>query len=144
MFHVNYGNFFVVDLDQLEGIANDKWVSLKVTVTDAQGNFQTQELDNLFYAGEITSIDDHVMLNLTHTVCPNPFKGEVKISATQAVNGEANIVVYNMLGEQVYNKVENCTETQDFTIDGSAWKPGVYFYSISTESGVLQGKVVKE
>ena len=144
MFHVNYGNFFVVDLDQLEGIANDKWVSLKVTVTDAQGNFQTQELDNLFYAGEITSIDDHVMLNLTHTVCPNPFNGEMKISAVQAVNGEANIVVYNMLGEQVYNKVENCTETQDFTIDGSAWKPGVYFYSISTESGVLQGKVVKE
>jgi hypothetical protein len=80
----------------------------------------------------------------TNNVYPNPFNGEVRITAAQAVDGAANIVVYNVLGEQVYSKAINCTETHDFTIDGSAWKPGVYFYSISTENGVLQGKIVKE
>jgi hypothetical protein len=68
----------------------------------------------------------------------------VKITAIQNLNGVANITVYNVLGEQIYSKTENCTETKEFTIDGSAWKPGIYFYSISTEGGLLQGRIVKE
>ncbi len=80
----------------------------------------------------------------SHTIYPNPFSNEVKITATETVNGEANIAVYNVLGEQIYTKTENCTETKEFTIDGNAWKPGVYFYSICTEDGVLQGKIIKE
>jgi len=92
----------------------------------------------------MVSVNEQTANSLQHTVYPNPFNGEVRITAAQPVNGVANIVVYNVLGEQVYSKSENCTETQDFTIDGSAWKPGVYFYSINTEDGVLQGKIVKE
>ena len=144
MFHVNYGNFFVVNLAQLEGIVNDKWVSLKITVTDAQGNFQTQELDNLFYAGQLTSINDYKMPNCSHYVYPNPFTNKVKITAAQAVNGTANIQFYNVLGEQVYSKTENCADTKEFIIDGSALKPGIYFYSISTENGMMQGKILKD
>jgi hypothetical protein len=144
MFHVNYGNFFVVDLGQLEGIANDKWVSLKVTVTDAQGNYQTQELDNLFYAGQFTSINEDMVTGKNHTVHPNPFTNEVRITTANAVNGTANIQVYNVLGAQVYQQTVNCTDTNEFTIKGSALKPGIYFYSISTENGLMQGRIVKE
>ena len=144
MFHVNYGNFFVVDLGQLEGIANDKWVSLKVTVTDAQGNFQTQELDNLFYAGQFTSINEDMMTSKNHTVHPNPFTDEVRITTADAVNGAANVQVYNVLGAQVYQQTVNCTDAKEFTIDGSALKPGIYFYSINTENGLMQGRIVKE
>ena len=144
MFHVNYGNFFVVDLGQLEGIANDKWVSLKVTVTDAQGNFQTQELDNLFYAGQFTSINEDMVTGKNHTVHPNPFTNEVRIKAADAVNGTANIQVYNVLGAQVYQQTINCSDTNEFTIKGGALKPGIYFYSISTENGLMQGRIVRE
>ena len=144
LFHVNYGNVFTIGLNQLETNAVDKWVNLKFVVTDEAGNSQTQELSNVFYAGEMVSVNEHTANSLQHTVYPNPFNGEVRITAAQPVNGVANIVVYNVLGEQVYSKSENCTETQDFTIDGSAWKLGVYFYSINTEDGVLQGKIVKE
>ena len=77
-------------------------------------------------------------------VYPNPFSGEVKITSAQDVNGVANIAVYNVLGELVYSKTQNCTETKEFTIDGNTWKAGVYFYSISTEGGLLQGKIIKE
>lgn len=142
MFHINYGNYYEIPLSQLVGEVLNQWVTVKFVLSDMAGNSQTQELFNLFYVDDQTSISENQ--GLQHVVFPNPFTSEVKIAAAQAVNGESNIVVYNMLGERVYSKVENCTETQNFTIDGSAWKPGVYFYSISTENGVLQGKIVKE
>jgi hypothetical protein len=144
MFHPNYGNFFTVDLSQLDANVAEKWVNLKFVVTDEAGNLQMQELYNVFYAGENVSVNEHSAESLQHTVYPNPFTSEVKITAAQAVEGEANIAVYNVLGEQVYSKTYNCDETKEFIIDGSTWKPGVYFYSISTEDGLLQGKIVKE
>lgn len=144
LFHIDYGNVFVADLSQLEGRAINKWVSLKFILTDEAGNSQTQELSNVFYAGENVSVNEHSAESLQHTVYPNPFTSEVKITAAQAVEGEANIAVYNVLGEQIYSKTYNCAETKEFIIDGSTWKPGVYFYSISTKDGLLQGKIVKE
>ena len=144
MFHPNYGNFFTIDLAQLDANVADKWVNLKFVVTDEAGNTQTQELSSVFYAGESISVNEHTANSLPHTVYPNPFTNEVSITAAQTVNGEANIVVYNVLGEQVYCKAESCTEATQFVIDGSEWKSGIYFYRISTEDGVLQGKIVKE
>lgn len=144
LFHEDYGNVFIADLRQLENRALDKWVSLKFVLADEAGNSQTQELSNVFYAGENVSVNEHIAEGLKHTICPNPFTSEVKITAAQAVEGEANIAVYNILGEQVYSKTQNCAETKEFIIDGSTWKPGVYFYSISTKDGLLQGKIVKE
>ena len=144
LFHIDYGNVFVAYLSQLESRAINKWVSLKFILTDEAGNSQTQELSNVFYAGENVSVNEHIAEGLKHTICPNPFTSEVKITAAQAVEGEANIAVYNVLGEQVYSKTYNCAETKEFIIDGSTWKPGVYFYSISTKDGLLQGKIVKE
>lgn len=142
MFHINYGNYYEIPLSQLVGEVLNQWVTVKFILSDMAGNSQTQELFNLFYVDDQNSISESQ--GLQHTVYPNPFNGEVKITAAQGVNGLANIVVYNVLGEQVYSKNENCTETKEFTIDGSAWNPGVYFYSINTENGLMQGKIVKE
>ena len=142
MFHVNYGNYYEIPLSQLVGSVLNQWVTVKFVLSDMAGNSQTQELFNLFYVDDQTSISENQ--GLQHSVYPNPFTSEVKITAAQAVEGEANIAVYNILGEQVYSKTQNCAETKEFTIDGSAWKAGIYFYSISTEDGLLQGKIVKE
>lgn len=142
MFHENYGNYFNIPLGQLAGMYNNDWVSLKFILTDDAGNKMEQVLYNVFYVGHWDSLNEQT--TLSHTVYPNPFTSEVKITAAQAVEGEANIAVYNVLGEQVYSKTYNCAETKEFIIDGSTWKPGVYFYSISTKDGLLQGKIVKE
>ncbi len=142
MFHENYGNYFSIPLDQLAGMYNNDWVSLKFILTDDAGNKMEQVLYNVFYVGHWDAVEEQS--SLSHSVYPNPFSGEVKITAVQGVNGVANIAVYNVLGEQVYSKTENCTETTEFSIDGGVWKPGIYFYNISTESGLLQGKIVKE
>jgi len=142
MFHINYGNFYEIPLSQLVGEVLNQWVTVKFVLSDMAGNSQTQELYNLFYVDDQTSISENH--GLLHVVYPNPFSGEVKITAAQAVNGTAIIQVYNVLGEQVYCKTEKCADTKEFGIDGSAWKAGIYFYSISTEDGLLQGKIVKE
>lgn len=142
LFHPNYGNVFVVDLAQLENRALDAWVTLKFDLQDEAGNRQTQLLTSLFYAGDLTDVNEEA--EMAHTVYPNPFTDEVKIKAADAVNGTANIHVYNLLGEHVYQQTQCCTETKEFTIDGSALKPGIYFYCIDTDQGLLQGKIVKE
>ncbi len=144
LFHIDYGNVFIADLGQLESRALDQWVSLKFTITDAAGNTQIQTLDNVFYAGQMISVHELTTENLLHQVYPNPFTNEVRITTAQAVNGTANIQVYNVLGEQVYNKTENCADTKELTIDGSALKPGIYFYRINTKNDMMQGKIVKD
>jgi len=144
LFHVNYGNVFTIGLNQLETNVADKWVNLKFVVTDEAGNSQTQELSNVFYAGEMESVNEHTVNRLQHEVYPNPFNGEVRITSSEAVNGNATFNVYNVLGAQVYHQTLNCANTTEFVWDGSQVPSGIYFYSISTENGVLQGKIVKE
>ena len=142
LFHIEYGNVFVANLGQLESRAINQWVSLKFVLTDAAGNTQTQTLENVFYAGEMISVGEHATMQ--HQVYPNPFNGEVKITSSEAVNGNAIFNVYNVLGAQVYHQTMNCANTTEFVWDGSQVSPGIYFYSISTENGVLQGKIIKE
>ena len=142
LFHVDYGNVFVADLAQIESRPLDKWVSLKFSLIDEAGNTQTQTLENVFFAGEQTNVNEQS--NLSHSVYPNPFTNEVRITTAQGMNGMANVQVYNVLGEQVYCKTVNCAETKEFSIDGGVWKSGVYFYSISTDQARLYGRIVKK
>lgn len=142
MFHVNYGNYFTIELSQLDESVLNHWVNLKFVVTDEAGNSQVQELSNVFYVGQQTSVNEAT--TLTHTVYPNPFTHEVRINAAEAVNGNASINVFNVLGEQVISKAMNCNNTNEFVIDGSSLNAGIYFYSIATENGTLQGRIVKE
>ena len=133
---------FVVDLAQLENIAVDAWVTLKFDLQDEAGNRQTQLLTSLFYAGDLTDVNEEA--EKTHIVYPNPFTDKVKITTDDAVNGTAHVMLYNLLGELVYSRTENCSHVQEFSIDGRALKPGVYFYCIDTDQGLLQGKIIKE
>lgn len=144
MFHVNYGNVFTASLSQLDAAVADKWVNLKFIITDEAGNSQTQELSNVFYAGEMVSVEENTVNRLQHKVFPNPFNGEVRIISSESINGNANFNVYNVLGAQVHHQAMNCANTTEFVWDGSQVPPGIYFYSISTEDGLLQGKIIKE
>lgn len=142
LFHENYGNVFVADLSQIAAYNLEDWVTVQFRLNDGAGNRQVQNLSFLFYAGEQTGVQEQS--NLSHTVYPNPFTNEVRITAANTVNGTADIQVYNLLGEQVYQQTQCCNETKEFTIDGSALKSGIYFYSISTENGLMSGRILKE
>ena len=144
LFHINYGNVFVADLSQLEGRALNKWVSLKFMLEDAAGNTQEQTLENVFYSGHTISVDEYAAERLEHEVIPNPFTEEVRIKSAQSLDGAARVQLYDVLGRRVYDATENGHAVNEFIIDGSALKPGIYFYSINTENGLMQGRIVKE
>ena len=144
MFHINYGNVFVADLSQLESRALNKWVSLKFMLEDEAGNTQEQTLENVFYSGHTISVDEYAAKRLEHVVIPNPFTDEVRIKSAQPLDGAARLQLYDVLGRRVYDATENGHAVNEFIIDGSALKPGVYFYDINTEKGVMRGKIVKQ
>lgn len=142
LFHVNYGNVFTINLNQLGNDAANHWIDLKFSLTDEAGNSQVQELRNVFFTGEQVSVNESI--GPEHSVYPNPFNDEVHIRTTETINGEAHVNVYNVLGEKVYDKTVNCNGECELVIEGSHLKPGVYFYDIVTENGSLRGKIVKE
>lgn len=142
LFHEHHGNVFRADLKQLEDRALDKWVSLRFILTDEAGNTQTQTLENVFFAGSQTAVNDQP--EMVHSVYPNPFTDVVKITTSKEVDGTASIQVFNLLGALVYNKELHCNGTNEFVIDGTNLTSGVYFYRISTEDGMIQGRMVKE
>ena len=144
LFHIEYGNVFVADLSQLESRALNKWVSLKFMLEDAAGNTQEQTLENVFYAGHTISVDEYAAERLEHEVIPNPFTDEVRIKSAQPLDGVARVQLYDVLGRRVYDATENGHAVNEFIIDGSALKPGIYFYDINTEKGVMRGKILKE
>jgi hypothetical protein len=74
---------------------------------------------------ELTSIKQEVKLY------PNPNSGAFTISMNGA-NEKAEISIYNMLGEQVYQTVLNTGNTQ---IDLSKEAKGIYLYRVVSESG---------
>jgi len=143
MFHINYGKYFNVQLSQLEGV-NNQWVSMKLVVTDAAGNSQEQILENLFYVDIAYSVNEISANSLSHSVYPNPFSGNVTINAVEPVNGVATFTIYNTIGEMVYSSTMNCNETTEFRWNAADNANGVYLYQISTEKGMIQGRIVKE
>ena len=142
LFDEAIGHVFEIDLSQLQGIANDKWVSVGFMVTDEAGNSQIQVLSPLFFAGSYTAVGEDVATN--SMVYPNPFQTSFTVSAANPVSGKAVVNVCNVLGENIYTKVKQCNGTTEFVIDGSSLMSGIYFYSIATENGKLQGRIVKE
>ena len=144
IFHENYGAYYKIYLSQLINKIDVGWVDVKFVITDAAGNYQTQELSNLMYVSDISSVNEITANSLSHSVYPNPFTNNVTINAAEPVNGVATFTVYNTIGEMVYSSTMNCNETTEFRWDAADNANGVYLYQISTEKGMIQGRVVKE
>ncbi|MBR3709764.1 MAG: T9SS type A sorting domain-containing protein [Bacteroidales bacterium] len=143
LFHPNYGNVLVADLSGINGQFDNQWLILQILLTDGSGNTQLQTLQNLFFTGNPLSIDEYAAERLEHEVIPNPFTDEVRIKSAQPLDGVARVQLYDVLGRRVYDATENGHAVNEFIIDGSALKPGIYFYDINTEKGVMRGKIVK-
>ncbi len=90
----------------------------------------------------ILSENQLVINNEKLKIYPNPNNGVFTV-AWSGVNEKAEISVYNMLGEQVYE--EALSQAQgDNTIDLSKDSKGIYLYRVISESGepISQGKFI--
>ncbi|MCC6551027.1 MAG: T9SS type A sorting domain-containing protein, partial [Ignavibacteriaceae bacterium] len=64
---------------------------------------------------------------------PNPFNPSTKISYSIPVDGIVTLKVYNLIGQEVANLVDNFQLKGGYTasFDASKLNSGVYFYTLS-------------
>jgi uncharacterized repeat protein (TIGR03803 family) len=87
-----------------------------------------------------TGIDNTKQISGNITVYPNPTDGVFNIKS-EGLSVRSDIQLYNMLGQQVFTRSLNSTNTE---IDMSSQPNGIYLYRVATENGNLieQGKLV--
>ena len=92
-----------------------------------------------YSAGGSSSVNDN---DLTITDCklynyPNPFNPTTKISyeLPTANYKKAEIVVYNVMGEEVWSSKSLSSNTNHCTFNGSSFNSGIYYYSL-----IIDGK----
>ncbi len=73
-------------------------------------------------------------------VYPNPAANNATVSVSFEQDGEYTIAVFNMIGERVqelYSGEAIEGDIQDYKINASALKSGIYFVNAYTSNGVL-------
>ncbi len=77
------------------------------------------------------------------TVFPNPFKDFTNVRFTLDRRSEVEVVVYNMIGKQVYNSGLQSFDTgeHNLVINGDRMEPGIYFVTLRKEGEVYTQKV---
>ena len=80
---------------------------------------------------------------------PNPFNPETKINYSLAEDGNVELTVYNIKGQKVRTLINNNVEAGEHSViwngndeKGNKVSSGVYFYSLRTEGGVLNKKML--
>lgn len=142
-FHKSSGNFFTVDLASLKNHdIQDQWIIVKITITDAAGNYQTQTLDPLFYCGKLVDIEALSADSIKHSVFPNPFTENITVALEEPLKKVAYFEVYDLSGRIVHQQ-KTPKQTSSFSWNGNYLKEGVYIYAIYSEEGSAKGKVVK-
>lgn len=85
---------------------------------------------------EELSVEEFSNASFTYT---NPVQNEITLNSNVAIEQAA---IYNMLGQQVFNKTYN--GTTQINIDVQSWTPGIYIMQLKTGNGLSKSiKLVK-
>ncbi len=75
---------------------------------------------------------------------PNPFKISTRIGFMAPLQGEAELIVFSMLGRQIYNEVIMANKGANyFNFKGEDLLPGYYMYAIIREQKSIKGRIIK-
>jgi beta-glucanase (GH16 family) len=93
----------------------------------------TMQVDyiNVFQKGIATNIIERTSSNFN--LYPNPTT--LTLHLNYAINKNAHLAIYDVRGTQLINETLWPMQT-DYSIDVSAWQPGIYFYKILEVNGV--------
>jgi len=77
---------------------------------------------------------------------PNPFNGSTSINVTLSKPSDLSISVINMLGQKIFeiNKGNTSAGTHNFTINGSKFTSGIYFYTVKAGNNSVTNKMIVE
>ncbi len=142
-----------------------------ITVGTVTGNGTTNDIKNYQFADPINFSDKIVYYRLKivdfdnkityskiialrldgiagikeYSVYPNPFKSDVKLQMTSAVETQATLRINNMAGQQQTVRLINIQPGENIIVikDLDNLKPGMYLLEIITTDGKITQKIVK-
>lgn len=75
---------------------------------------------------------------------PNPFLFSTQIGFQTQNSGKLELVIYNMLGKQIYHEFLMASEGKNFfKFNGMNLQPGIYIYTVIKNKTSIKGKLVK-
>lgn len=99
------------------------------------GGFNTSASDGGIYKWNYSVIvgqDESTIIEENIRIYPNPTNGMINIDFG-SIDNEIELIVYNLMGEQVLNKVVRASQGQSTQIDLESCTPGIYFVSVINE-----------
>lgn len=126
------GGYLIVGRTKRDGLGG--WF----VKTDSNGYALPNCADTLYHIG---ISDGPQKPELSVKVYPNPVKEFLMLEFDNDVHTEIQVVAYDMMGKEMYNK--NFSSLQDLKINMIGWKPGMYLMKIGTSYGEQFHKVIK-
>jgi hypothetical protein len=68
-------------------------------------------------------------------IYPNPAKDNINVSLSQAIDGKAEITIYDITGRKILNSFVDNTSFSPLSFNISAFETGVYVFSIKNKQG---------
>jgi len=101
-------------------------------------------LGDLQWFKEFTGISKHAANIGNIMVYPNPVRNQASFRFELKSSSPVQLSVYNLSGQRMagLNASTQFTGTHTLTLDLSNVSPGIYLYSISTDEGIKNGKII--
>ena len=117
---------------------------LRLDLTDDWGNVVTA-LQTFTLLPGFLGTDDEAGLKNEPNIFPNPFRDMITVTIPDQNNEQISLSIYNTLGEIVFSttKKQTTSAKTGFSIDGSRFSPGVYYYRLEKGDIMFTGKLVK-
>jgi uncharacterized Ntn-hydrolase superfamily protein len=112
-------------------------IQFRMDATTGLGELSDVAIDNIYIYSEVTSIEESDLSIIQ--VYPNPTKDVIDIVLPELVDSKATI--YNLKGRVISELSFN---NQNYQIDLSRLKSGLYFVEISSEYGITTKRIIKQ
>lgn len=114
----------------------------KVTLTYASGEVtkkmkvrlgakSTRIVEEMECCEEVKN-ESSVVVESGVSVFPNPAKSTINISTTQALEGDAHVMIYSQDGKEMYYDTKTMDENLNLNVDVTQFNNGAYFVRIET------------
>jgi hypothetical protein len=109
--------------------------TIRITVTNGYYSSSRTRLINVENATDIDDPEKIISYNLNQNF-PNPFNPSTQISFTLPKSEFVNVSVYNLIGEKIYELVNENLPSGSYTFkfDGNNLQSGIYFARLNAGS----------
>ena len=87
-------------------------------------------------------VESHALLDDV-TIAPNPSSGVFEVEFTHGIAEKTSIMIYNVLGQEV-KSLDCARDDKTVKLDLSDYPSGVYLVKITSDTGVLEQRVLKK